>query len=291
MNRNQISLLGVPFNGIGVTPQEENPSQAIRDAGLIDLLKTGKASITDHGDLEIPSFSGIRDEKTRILNLYEWVETSLRLSEKIRDLHSDDSFELVLGGDCGILLGIVGAFVKSGRRLGLVMLDGHADFRSPQASPSGEPADLPLWILTGRDPEVVSNLYGVSPMLNDRDIVIFGCREPDMIDQSSITAYSSLEINRLGIAECLNCGIGALIRRYLDLWVHFDVDVIDPVEMPAVHFPEHGGLTTLETSQLLEGIFKTGKVLGLSLACYHNHSDADGAAAQKLVQMLANVLT
>lgn len=64
-----ITVIGVPFNGIGIPPEQENPAQAIRDAGLIDLLKSRGLSVTDLGDLQISRFNGQRDELTHVLNL------------------------------------------------------------------------------------------------------------------------------------------------------------------------------------------------------------------------------
>jgi arginase len=291
MIEDHITVIGVPFNGIGVPPEQENPAQAIRDAGLIDFLESRGASVTDLGDVEISPFDGRRDEMTHVLNSISWKETSIRLSDRLGDIIGHNTALVVLGGDCGILLGIIGAYVRLERRIGLVMLDGHADFRSPETSPSGEAADLPLWVLTGRGPSEFSNLYGYTPMLEDSEITVFGYREPDMIDQSSINRFDWEQMKRLGISRATKSGLQPLLDQRLDLWLHFDVDVIDPVEMPAVHFPEPGGLSFKETEDFIKQVFDTKRLLGLSLACYHNSNDANGTAGVKLARLLSNVLT
>lgn len=286
----QVTVVGVPFNGIGVPPEKENPARAIRDAGLIDFLESRGASVADLGDIEIPPFSGRRDESTHVLNLDAWKETSLRLSNRLSEFIDHNSSLVILGGDCGILLGIIGAFVQAGKKIGLVMLDGHADFRSPESSPSGEAADLPLWILTGRGPRELSNLYGRMPMLKDSEITVFGYREPDLIEQSSINRFSWQRMAGLGISGATTLGLRPLLDQGLDLWLHFDVDVINPIEMPAVHFPEPGGLSFDETADFIRRVFSTKKALGLSLACYHNDDDADGAAGTRLARLISEVL-
>lgn len=290
MSERHITVIGVPFNGIGVPPEQENPAQAIRDAGLTELLKSRGMSVTDLGDLQIPPFNGQRDELTHVLNLAAWKETSIRLSERLSEFIGHNTTQLILGGDCGILLGIIGAFIKLRKKIGLVMLDGHADFRSPESSPSGEAADLPLWVLTGRGPLELSNLYGSTPMLEDSAITIFGYREPDMIEQSSINRFNWQQMARLGISRATALGLQPLFDQGLDLWLHFDVDVINPVEMPAVHFPEPGGLSINEATDLIRQVIKTERVLGISLACYHNNNDTNGVTAARLARLISEVL-
>jgi arginase len=291
MNRKEIIILGVPFNGVGIPPEKENPAQAIRDAGLISRLNFCGITVEDWGDVPIADFDGHRDQATQILNLQAWKETSLGLSAKLGEIIDGGTYALVLGGDCGILLGIIGAFSLRSRTIGLVSLDGHADFRSPTASPSGEAADLPLWVLTGRGPAEITDLYNASKMLHDDEIAVYGFREPDMIHDSSIVAYDRHRMGEIGIAKSIRDGLNPqLERRELDLWLHFDVDVIDPEQMPAVQFPEPDGLSIKETREFLQCVLSTDRVVGISLACYHPNLDGDGLAAERLVTLMADVL-
>lgn len=291
METTHVTILGVPFNGIGVPPADENPAQAIREAGLNNFLRARGASVSDYGDLEIPMFDGHRDESTQVLNLAALKEMSLRISDRMVEIHKGNSILLILGGDCGILIGIIGAYVRLGRKIGLVMLDGHADFRDPASSPSGEAADIPLWVLTGRGPAELAGLFNRIPMLNDDMIAVFGFREPDMIDQSSIIRIHRDHIAVNGIASAVKSGLQPLLDQSLDLWLHLDVDVIDPAEMPAVHFPEPGGLSFADTMSLARQIMDTGRVLGLSVTCYHNNVDGDGSAGIKLARLISEILT
>ena len=53
-----ISVLGVPFNGDGTIPSEENPAAALRLAGITDFWPPLSYKVEDLGDMEIPAFSG-----------------------------------------------------------------------------------------------------------------------------------------------------------------------------------------------------------------------------------------
>ena len=290
MKTRHYTIIGAPFNGIGISPSQENPAQVLRDAGLISLLESHGASVADYSDIRIEPFEHHRDEATQILNLKAWKETSLRLSNALGKVLDQDAIPIILGGDCSILLGIFGAFARRDRKVGLVMLDGHADFRSPESSPSGEAADIPLWVLTGRGPSELGHLYGRESLLDDSEIVVFGCREPDMIDQSDIIRYDREQMAEMGITQPARQGLQHLANRGLDFWLHLDVDVIDPVDMPAVHFPEPGGLSMSEVKDFIKEVSTAGKLLGLSVACYHSDVDPDRSAAARLVRMLSEAL-
>ena len=184
----QLVILGVPFNGDGTTPDQENPADSLRQAGLLEWLQSGMRTVVDLGDIEIPGFDGKRDVETRILNLHTWLRTSERLAEAIAEV-DQNAFTLVLGGDCSILLGIFGGFALQGRRIGLVMLDGHTDFRVPATSETGEPADLELAVITGRGPKQVTGFFGKDPLVREEDVAVFGYREPDEIENSNIRRF------------------------------------------------------------------------------------------------------
>ena len=85
-------------------------------------------------------------------------------------------------------------------------------------------------------------------------------------------------------------GIEHFARKDLPLWVHFDVDVLDPEIMP-VMFPEPGGLTFEETHEFLSLVWASGRVLGMTVACYHPRLDADGGAGARLVALISEVLS
>ncbi len=191
-----IRILGVPFNGDGTTPAEENPADALRLAGITDFRSSPNLKVDDLGDIEIPTFSGVRDPDTFVLDFNAWKEISHRTAERLKIMLDDGVFLIVLGGDCSILLGVFGAYALADKSVGLMMLDGHTDYREPTSSPSGEPADLETAVLTGIGPKQLINIFGKAPLINPHDIVVCGYREPDMIKDSKIRHFSAEELKQ-----------------------------------------------------------------------------------------------
>jgi arginase len=77
---------------------------------------------------------------------------------------------------------------RSGR-YGLFFIDGHADFYQPEASLSGEVADMDLAIISGRGPDILTNIDGLGPFVREEDFVLFGYRD---VDQSA--SYGSQDV-------------------------------------------------------------------------------------------------
>ena len=283
-----IKILGVPFNGDGTTPAEENPAAALRMAGITDFGPALNLKVEDLGDIEIPAFSGIRDPDTSVLNFNAWKEISRRTAERVKLILNDREFLVVLGGDCSILLGVFGAFALADMSVGLIMLDGHTDYREPNASSSGEPADLETAVLTGTGPKQLINMFGQAPLINPHDIVVCGYREPDMIEDSMIRHFSSKELKHIGPDRLAQQELEHL-NRPENLWFHLDVDVLDPEIMP-VCFPEPGGLNHDETFIFLKTCMNTGRFIGISIACYHPKLDPDLRAASKLAEIVKSAI-
>lgn len=184
--RLETVVLGIPFNGDGTSPEVENPPRTLREAGLLSRLGELGAPTTDLGDVSIPAADGRRDGRTGILNLIAWQEVTGRIVEVSWPVVRDGSFLVALGGDCSILVGLIGAIRREGRRVGLISLDGHADYRLPSESPTGEPADFPIAVLTGHGPNEITHLVCTPPLLKPSDVVLCGYREPDRIEETTM---------------------------------------------------------------------------------------------------------
>ncbi len=231
----KIDLIGAPFNSDGTAPKKENPAKALRDYGLIRLLSMAHA-VSDYGDIEIPKPENYRHQHTRILNLGALQATSRLLATTLHGILDPNRFSIVLGGDCAILIGILGAFATRNIQVGLVFLDGHADFQNPATSLTGEAADSELAFVTGRGPEEITRLFEKYPLIADEDVVVYGIREPDLIAESDIQVYNKKQMIHNGIAHSVKEGLRKLTASKMPLWLHFDVDVIDPGLVPVL-FP------------------------------------------------------
>jgi arginase len=74
-------------------------------------------------------------------------------------------------------------------------------------------------------------------------------------------------------------------------WLHFDADVFDEGEMPAVTYPQPDGLSWDQLGDLLRPIASSPALVGVSVADYVPDKDSDGHHARRLVDLVGGLLT
>ncbi|NPE08911.1 MAG: arginase family protein [Asgard group archaeon] len=286
----KIEILGTPFNGIGSPPNIENTADGLRELKLVELLDSKGCSVKDLGNLEGFQIQDIKDSKTGIMDFDLWVNLSNSLSKKLEGILSRKGFPLLLGGDCRMLIGVFSAFAQRNEEIGLIFLDGHADFHTIETSPTGDPADMELAVLTGRGPDKITRIAKKYPLLEEKNILVYGIRAWDQIAESNIKVFDCKQMKEKGIRTALDEGIESFPGKELPVWLHLDVDVLDPKLMP-VMFPESDGLSIEELQEFLSHEWLLGQTIGLNIACYHPVLDKDGSAGSRLVSLIAEFLS
>jgi arginase len=287
----RIAVLDAPsILGLRPTGVEHLP-EALRGTGLLERLHA-----EDAGRVEPLNdrYATERDPTTRLLNADAIAAFSLRLADALNPLLRGGRFPLVLGGDCSILLGAVLALRRVGR-YGLVFLDGHADFYQPEASTTGEVADMDLALASGRGPNVLTDLDGLRPLVLDEDVVVLGYRdaEPAAADgshdvrETGMHVFDLERVRALSAETAAGLAVRALGRSELaGFWVHLDADVLDDAIMPAVDYRMEGGLGLEELSAIVRTLVLSGRAVGLSVAIYNPALDPSGAVGRRFASAL-----
>ena len=103
---------------------------------------------------------------------------SRALAPAIRVAIADGSFVIALGGDCRIVLGrLLGVQRAASSRVGLVYVDAHADFATPESSRTGSAASMCLALAVGRGNTPLARLRGSEPLVRGEDVVLVGRRD------------------------------------------------------------------------------------------------------------------
>jgi arginase len=224
---------------------------------------------------------------------------SLELAESITEILSNrNRFIIVLGGDCSIIIGTLLALRRLGR-YGLFFIDGHADFYQPEASVTGEVADMDLAIVSGRGPNILTNINGLKPLVKDEDIVVFGYRDAEQaanygsqdVISTNMQVYDLSHVKELGIKNASSLAIKKLLENEVEgFWIHLDADVLDDSIMPAVDYRLEGGLSFSELSDLLRTINSSGRAVGMSITIFNPSLDLDRSIASKFVSSIVDGL-
>jgi arginase len=188
---------------------------------------------------------------------------------------------LVLAGDDTASIGVVSGLQQAdgaGAAIGIIWIDAHGDFNTPETSFSGILAGMPVAILAGLAGPIWREAAGLAaPIPTDR-IVLTGTRD---LDEKEEDLLRSTEV-RLVRAKQLRGGdtfadvIDRLSRRCSLLYLHIDLDVLDPRFVPSSSTPSADGLTIEELVAAMSVVLGTGKVAALTVTSLNPGAGARG---------------
>lgn len=290
----RFAIIDAP-SALGLRPTGvEGLPDALKKAGLLKQLK---AEYIGAVQSRIP-YSSERDQRTMLLNAKAIREYSQSLANVVSNVIAEKKFPIVLGGDCSVLIGTLLALRRKGR-YGLFFIDGHSDFYQPQASHTGEVADMELAIVSGRGPDILTNIDNLRPLVRDTDVVVFGYRDSKQaaIDRSQnvkdteMHVFDLLTVKELNIHSATSMAIERLLSNQLDgFWIHLDVDVLEDSIMPAVDYRQSDGIGFSDLSQILRILLASKNVVGMTITIFNPRLDFGGSIARKLVSSIVNGL-
>jgi arginase len=291
----QISLIGVPMDfGQDLRGVDMGPA-AVRYTGLITRLRELGHTVRDRGDVPIP----IRDEAVPgPLAGNTYVEEISRICNAVytlgRQVMEEKDFPLFVGGDHSIAVGTVAAAGADGEPIGLIWLDAHGDFNTPDTSPSGNIHGMPLAILMGEGHPDLVNVGRSGPKVLPENVVMIGLRDIDPVEKkrlktSGVTVFTMRDIDEQGISTVANKAVMKFAHmKRIHLTV--DMDALDPVEAPGVGTPVPGGITYREAHLLMEILADSKKVGSMDLVEINPILDVANKTAKLAVELTLSAL-
>jgi arginase len=176
--------------------------------------------------------------------------------------------------NCTSLLGVLGGLQDGGpeqtpRRVGLVFIDAHGDFNTPETTLSGMLGGMPVAVSAGM---ALTNLRlesGLDPPLPTSQIVMAALRDTDpleqeLIDESDVQTISVDDIRTL--SENIRSQMARLSEVADVIYVHVDMDVLDPDEVAGHPLTVADGPTSEELAAAIAEMFRFEKVAALGIA-------------------------
>lgn len=243
----------------------------------------------DEGDIELPRLE--RDVlKGGIRNLDHFKNATAVIYDSLRSVSAERV--LLMGGECSLAVGGLTALADAfGGKPGVLWMDAHGDFNTPETSPSSYIGGMCLAMACGRGPDLGDALRGRRPALEEDRLVHLGSRALDppearALEESPAMLLSTEDVRKRGAKA-----VAAETAKYLSDradWIacHLDVDVVDPDSVLAVNFPAPDGLRPREVTTIIKSLYGTGKLRALLIAAYNPSLDDDGSSAAAVVNMI-----
>jgi arginase len=261
----ETRLLLVPYDSGQRNVRMGAGPEHLRSAGLIDRLAAAGHDV-DARVIEPASMSWRAEVQTSF-------ELMRAVADEVRAARNAGRFPLVLSGNC---LAAIGAIAGLGAGTGVIWIDAHGDFNTPQTTMSGFLDGMTLATATGRCwLELARSIEGFEPV-PDKAVVMLGVRD---LDPGEGAALARSEIVRLGVMaapkelERVLHSVGPMMERF---YIHLDLDALDPGEGRANGYAVRAGFKSEQLQELLCKIASHLPVEAFTIAGYDPSYDSEG---------------
>jgi len=267
-----IHLIQSPYflgrtEGMGLAPS------FLCKAGIIGHIEKFEHSVQN---TVVQMTSPFENKLDAMADIYSKVAMSVKSSIEY------NQFPIILGGPCSVALGVLQGLNTP--RTGVIWFDAHGDFNTPQITISNFFDGMPLAIATGRCYKKFYAQIGNRGFVLDENIIHIGARALDQAEElafqnSKIAMVNNKHIKKHDVITALEPAIKKLSKRLSEVYIHFDIDVLDPAIAPGVNFRSPNGLSLNETADAIEVI-----------AAYNPKFDENKKTIQSVFYILTNVL-
>jgi len=284
----RVDLVTVPYRydergeGLGAGPD------ALLAAGLPELLRDAGVELT--GPHEAHLDPALREEGRTALNIGRLGADTARLVAIAR---RNGDGALVLAGDDTAAIGVVSGLKQAAgadAAIGVVWIDAHGDFNTPETSFSGILAGMPVAILAGLAGPLWRDAAGLATPVETQHIILAGTRELDEKEEALIrsTDVQVVPASDLCDGDDFARAIDRLVRRCALIYLHVDLDVLDPRFVPSASTPSANGLSIEELVTAMAKVLQTGKVAAVAISSLNPGAGARGersvASAMKTIE-------
>jgi len=286
--RRAVHVMGAALDlGQTVRGTDVGPA-ALRYAGLIGRIRELGLSVTDFGNLESPQAAHLAGQDV----VPAIADVCRGLRELVEQSIKSGALALTLGGDHSVAIGSVAGALAAGPT-GLLWIDAHGDFNTPETSPSGNVHGMPLAVLMGRgDPRLLGVCQGV--FLAPEHVALVGVRDLDRKEREALRGAGVAVFTMRDIDER---GMGKVAREAYErvrgpgrVHVSLDIDALDPVEAPGTATTVSGGLGFREAHLLLEIIADEGLLGSMDVVEVNPMLDVRNRTAQLAVDLVVSAL-
>ncbi len=212
------------------------------------------------------------------------------LAEAVAETLSQGERPVVVAGDCCATIAVGAGLERSGLDPVLVWLDAHGDFNTWETTTSGFIGGMPLAMLVGRGDPTLAQGVGLRPLAEDQ-VILTDARDLDPGERRLLggSAVRHLANPRQLLTHEFAASPGTGTDKHA-IWVHFDVDVVDPADVPAVAYPAPGGLYAAELEEVFRALAARIEIAAVSLSTWSPKLDRDGGSRDVCLGLLKTLL-
>ena len=265
----QVDVIKQPYGGARNVPEISTNPDYIHAAGLERLLG-------EWGGELIRPVQDVRLDAAQERQYGEWHRMAMangNMAALVREVRARADLVVGLEANCNVLLGMLAGLAQDddggARRLGLVFIDAHGDFNVPETTLSGMLGGMPVAVAAGHALHNIRRTSGLAEPLPMQHIVWGAVRDLDPLEAERFREHEAQQFSVDDIrtrSATLRASIDALAGRVDAIYVHVDMDVLDPAEVPGHRLAVADGPSSRELADAIALMFEQPKTIALGIA-------------------------
>ncbi len=286
----RVALIKMPYTGARNVAELSSTPDYLEQGGLADRLRAKGVTLRPVQTVALAASE--QDDYG------EWHRLGLangHLAEIVADDVRGGHLPVGLLANCSSLMGMLGGLQHSGPprrplRVGLVWIDAHGDFNTPETTLSGMLGGMPVAISAGLALTNLRLKSGLDPAVPTKYMVMVAVRDTDplereLIDRSDIEMITVEDVRTL--SDNLHAQMEKLSRLTDVIYVHVDMDVLDPREVEGHSLTVADGPTSAELAAAITEMFKYEKTAGFGVASTPSwERDPDGLSLEAAYRLI-----
>jgi arginase len=211
-------------------------------------------------------------------------ELNRQLAGRVRAAVEAGAIPIVLAGNCISAVGTLAGL--SPTRCAVVWFDSHGDFNTPEITTGGFLDGMALATVTGRCwQELAASVQG-HRAVPESDVVMVGTRDLDPLEEDLLVTSDVTVLSPSQVRSDLPSVLSELSGRVKDIYIHLDLDVLDPGEGRANALAAPDGLSLEEVRAALERIRGEFRIRAIAVTAYDPSFDPDGRLVRAAISLL-----
>lgn len=293
-DRIKVDVIKNPYGGSRNVPELSTNPDYIHAAGLERL-------IGEWGGELIRPIQDVRLKPEQERQYGEWNRMALanaNFAEIVREGLQDNLITVGLEANCNDLLGMLAGLKYdsegNARRVGLVFYDSHGDFNVPETTLSGMLGGMPVAVAAGHALHNLRNTAGLAEPLPMSHIMWGGVRDLDPLEADRFREY---EVRQVSVQDIRD--ISANFRRQFNaladevdvVYVHVDMDVLEPDEVPGHGLTVPDGPSSKALAAAIGVMFENPKTVALGIASTPSfNADPDGRSRRAALNLIEGAI-
>jgi arginase len=289
----RVALDKFPYSGQFGMKEIGIQADAIEEGGLHELLKKKDCTVVENFTAKLTV-----EEEKQYGEQHRMGLASKHLADIVSAQIRKGILPIGLLQNCNALMGMLGGIQHSGSswkpiKVGLVWIDAHGDFNTPETTYSGMLGGMPVAVSCGLCLDRLRRTCGLDPPLPTKYVTMVAVRDTDPFEKEAIDRHdiSQITVDDLrSSSPAVDMEMERLSTLCDSIYIHVDMDVLDPVDIPGAGLPVANGPTAKEMGDVIEIMLEYPKVSAFGVASYPAAKDLEKKGLKSVYTLIEGAI-